>query len=214
MLAYRVISLSPARQKDEAGTLAQRNWPKSKAGEVLLLVLDSSEAVAAQSRLTAAELDKSFAEGQQFLKDQRPAPRDALALLAAAREQAKATGKRMWVVSGGPRCGPCFRLARWMDEHHALLEKDYVLVKIIGGVDKNADVVGSLLPGSKSSGIPYHAIMEPDDQILITSTGPVGNIGMPGGIEGIRHLKRMLEQTAQRLTAADIAALEQSLKPQ
>jgi hypothetical protein len=119
----------------------------------------------------------------------------------------------MWVVSGGPRCGPCFLLARWMDDQHAVLEKDYVLVKIIGGVDKNSEAVNPLLPGSKSSGIPYHAITEPDGKVLITSKGPLGNIGMQSEVEDIRHLKRMLEQTAKRLSSAEIAALEESLAP-
>jgi len=36
---------------------------------------------------------------------------------------------------------------------------------------------------------------------------------MPGAVEDIRHLKRMLEQTAKKLSAADIAALEESLAP-
>jgi hypothetical protein len=93
------------------------------------------------------------------------------------------------------------------------LEKDYVLVKIIGGVDKNPEAVDPLLPGSKSQGIPYHAIVEPDGKVLITSKGPLGNIGMPSEVEDIRHLKRMLEQTAQKLSAAEIAALEKSLAP-
>jgi hypothetical protein len=135
-----------------------------------------------------------------------------MAILAAAREEAKASGRRMWVVSGGPRCGPCFRLARWMNDQHSLLEKDYVLVKILGGVDKNSDAVVPLLPGAEGSGIPYHAILEPDDKVLITSKGRDGNIGMPGGAEGISHLKRMLVETSRRLSAAEIAVLENSLK--
>jgi Thioredoxin-like len=213
VLAYRVLSMSSKRQKHEAAAIAERKWPKPEAGEVLFVVLDSTDAVVAHVRLKAKQLDAAFARGRQFLSVQRPAQRDALVLLAAAREEAKASGRRMWVVSGGPRCGPCFRLARWMDDQHALLEKDYVLVKIVGGVDKNSEAVNRLLPGSKSSGIPYHAIMEPDGKVLITSTGPLGNIGMPSEVEEIRHLKRMLEQTAKRLSAVEIAALEESLAP-
>lgn len=211
--AYRVLSMSPKRQQDEAAAIAERKWPKPEAGEVLLVVLDNTEAVVTHVRLKTEQLDAGLSEGRLFLGAQRPAQRDALAMLAAAREEAKASGRRMWVVSGGPRCGPCFRLARWMDDQHAVLEKDYVLVKIIGGVDKNSEAVDPLLPGSKSSGIPYHAIMEPDGKVLITSKGPLGNIGMPSQVEDIRHLKRMLEQTAQRLSAVEIAALEVSLAP-
>ena len=55
--------------------------------------------------------------------------------------------------------------------------------------------------------------MEPDGKVLITSKGPFGNIGMPSEVEGIRHLKQMLEQTAQRLSPAEIDALEKSLAP-
>jgi hypothetical protein len=211
--AYRVLSMSPKRQKDGAAAIAERKWPKPEAGEVLLVVLDNTEAVVTHVRLTAEQLDAALSEGRRFLSVQRPAQRDAIALLAAAREEAKVSGRRVWVVSGGPRCGPCFRLARWMDDQHAVLEKDFVLVKIIGGVDKNSEAVDPLLPGSKSSGIPYHAIIEPDGKVLITSKGPLGNIGMPSEVEDIRHLKRMLEQTAQRLSAAEIAALEVSLAP-
>jgi hypothetical protein len=211
--AYRLLSMSPARQKEEATVIAERKWPKPESDEVVLAVLDAKEAVMAHVRLKVAQLDTALSEGRQFLAAQRPAQRDTLGLLAAAREEAKSSGRRMWVVSGGPRCGPCFQLARWMDDQHALLEKDYVLVKIIGGVDMNSEVVGPLLPGSKSSGIPFHAIMDPDGKVLITSKGPLGNIGMPSEVEGIRHLKRMLEQTAQRLSAAEIAALEVSLTP-
>jgi hypothetical protein len=205
--------MTPVRQKDEAGAIAERKWPKPEVGEVLFVVLDHAEAVVAHVRLKAEKRDAALSEGRQFLSVHRPAQRDALALLAAAQEEAKKSGRRIWVVSSGPRCRPCFMLARWMDDQHAVLEKDYVLVKIMGGVDKNSEAVDSLLPNSKSSGIPYYAIMEPDGKVLITSKGPGGNIAMPGAVEDIRHLKRMLEQTAKRLSAADIAALAESLAP-
>jgi hypothetical protein len=55
--------------------------------------------------------------------------------------------------------------------------------------------------------------MEPDGKVLITSKGPLGNIGMPTEIEDIRHLKRMLEETSQKLSRAQIAALAESLAP-
>jgi hypothetical protein len=211
--AYRVLSVSSQKRQEEAAAIADHKWPRPEAGEVLLVVLDHTAAVTAHVRLKAQQLDASLSEGRHFLAAERPPQRDAAALLAAAREEARASGRRMWVVSGGSRCGPCFRLARWMDDQHALLEKDYVLVKIMGGVDKNSEAVDPLLPGSQSSGIPYHAIVEPDGKVLITSKGPLGNIGMPSEVEDIRHLKRMLDETAQKLSAAEIAALEASLAP-
>lgn len=209
--AYRVISVSPERAKSQAAELAARKWPTAAAGHAVVLVLDEGGGIAAELTIRAAERDESLSEARQLLAKHRPAQRDAAELLASAQAEAKASGRRLWVISGGPRCGPCFRLARWMDYQHALLEKDYVLVKVLGGVDKNAEVIAPLLPGSQSEGIPFHAIVEPDGKVLITSKGPLGNIGMPSDPEGVRHLRKMLEATAQKLTADEIAQLEKSL---
>lgn len=177
------------------------------------MVLGEDGEIAAELTLSAAERDESLSEARRLLAKHRPVQRDAAELLSAAQQEAKQSGRRLWVISGGPRCGPCFRLARWMDDQHALLEKDYVLVKVLGAVDKNAEVVAPLLPGSQSEGIPFHSITEPDGKVLITSRGPLGNIGMPSEPEGIRHLTKMLESTVQKLTAAEIAELANSLAP-
>ncbi len=88
---------------------------------------------------------------RKLLVAHRRAERDAAALLAAAQAEAKASGRRLWVVSGGPRCGPCFKLARWMNDQHELLEKDYVLVKVMQVLDKNSDAADRLLPGGPTS---------------------------------------------------------------
>ncbi len=209
--AYRVISVSPERAKAEAAELAARQWPAAAAGQAIVLVLSEAGEVFESLTISAATRDKSLSEARQLLAKHRPAQRDAAELLASAQAEAKQSGRRLWVISGGPRCGPCFRLARWMEGQHALLEKDYVLVKVMGGMDKNAEVIDPLLPGSQSEGIPFHAIVEPDGKVLITSKGPLGNIGMPSEPEGVRHLRKMLEATAQKLTAEEIAQLEKSL---
>ncbi|HTM55562.1 MAG TPA: thioredoxin family protein [Pirellulales bacterium] len=211
ILAYRLISVSPQQQENEAAGISQRKWSKPQPGEIVLILLDENGNEVASVRLASKAFDEALAEGRKFLATHRPPQRDTLQLLSAARDEAKASGRRMWVVSGGPRCGPCFRLARWMDDQHSLLEKDYVLVKIMGGLDKNSEAVNPLLPGAEGEGIPFYAILEPDNTVLITSKGPDGNIGMPTEPEDFRHVRRMLEQTAQRLTAAEIAELEKSL---
>lgn len=46
------------------------------------------------------------------------------------RKQAELDGRKVWVIIGGRRCGPCFQMARWIDRQHELLEKDYVIVKL------------------------------------------------------------------------------------
>jgi len=97
-----------------------------------------------------------------------------------------------------------------MDDQHVILEKDYVIVKVMGGLDEHAEDVIKLLNRPKS-GIPWHAITDADVTVLTTSTGPLGNIGMPSSVEGIRHLREMLKQTAQRLTDDDLDRLAKSL---
>ncbi len=63
----------------------------------------------------------------------------------------------------------------------------------------------------KKHGIPWHAITEPDGTVLTTSDGPLGNIGMPSSVEGIRHFRRMLQSTARRMSTGDIDKLIESL---
>ena len=64
----------------------------------------------------------------------------------------------MWVIQGGPRCGPCFRLARWIEDHHATLDKDYVIVKLMEGIDEHVTEALAGLPIKDGDGIPWFAI--------------------------------------------------------
>jgi hypothetical protein len=61
-------------------------------------------------------------------------------------------------------------------------------------------------------GIPFHAIFNSDGKLLIDSNGPLGNIGSPGGIEGKKHLRKMLMESRKRLTDAEIDTLVESIK--
>ncbi len=51
------------------------------------------------------------------------------------------------------------------------------------------------------------AIAERDGTVLITSDGPLGNIGFPNTEERSRYLREMLGRTAQRLSADELDAL-------
>ena len=70
------------------------------------------------------------------------------------------------------------------------------------------------LSRDKFGGIPWYAITEPDGKVLVTSDGPLGNIGMPGSIEDLRHFRQILDQTAQRMTPDEKEALIKSLSPE
>ena len=149
---------------------------------------------------------------ESWLEADKHAPRkqDALLALTAARKEARATNRRVWIVYGGPRCGPCFRLARWMDDQRVTLAKDYVVLKVMAGVDEHVVEVIDPLPRKEQS-IPWHAITEPDGKVLVTSEGPQGNIGAPGTVESLRHFRHMLDRTIQQLAPEDVDRLMQSL---
>jgi hypothetical protein len=60
------------------------------------------------------------------------------------------------------------------------------------------------LPVRDGDGVPWFVITEPDGTILGTSESPLGNIGFPGSVEGIRHFRRMLDRTVQRLEPDEV----------
>ncbi len=211
VLRYLTVRVDAAELKTEAATIKKFGWPVPSPGTVVLVALAGNEETIATKPIEAHPRLTALVTGDAFLKEHMPPVRDALATLIAAREEAKKTGRRVWIVHGGPRCGPCFRLARWIEEHHATLEKDFVMVKVMEGLDEHAAEVISQLPEAQGDGIPWFAITEPEGSILATSHGPLGNIGFPGSVEGARHLRQMLARTARKLSAAEVGELIKSL---
>ena len=213
ILGYLSVRVEAEELKTEAATIKKFGWPIPSPGTVVLVALDGNEKTIAAKPIEAHPRLTALATGDAFLKAHMPPVRDALATLTAAREDAKKTGRRVWIVHGGPRCGPCFRLAHWIEEHHATLEKDFVMFKVMEGLDEHAAEVISQLPEAQGDGIPWFAITEPDGSILFTSHAALGNIGFPGSVEGARHLRQMLDRTARKLSAAEIDGLIKSVSP-
>jgi hypothetical protein len=211
ILSYLSVRVEAAELKTEAATIKRFGWPIPSPGRVVLVALGGNEETIAAKPIEAYPRLTALATGDAFLKQHMPPVRDALATLIAAREEARKTGRRVWIVHGGPRCGPCFRLARWIEEHHATLEKDFVMVKVMGGLDEHAAEVIGQLPEAQGDGIPWFAITEPDGTILTTSHGALGNIGFPGSVEGLRHFRQMLDRTARKLSTAELDELIKSL---
>src|SRR5262249_51721145 len=179
ILRYLPVRVEPGELKAEAATLQKHGWPIPAPGQVVLVALDGDQRTLATRTIAAAPLAVATGMGDDFLKQHSPPTRDARAGLTAARDEARKTGRRVWVVIGGPRCGPCFRLGRWIDEHHATLEKDFVIVKVMEGLDEHAGEIVKELPIQDGDGIPWYAITEPDGTILTTSRGALGNMGFP-----------------------------------
>jgi hypothetical protein len=211
VLNYLPIVVEPGELKAEAAVLTLHGWPAPEPGQIVLAVLDGERLTMATRRIAAEPADAALATADAFLRQHKPPTRDAIETVTGARDAARKTGRRVWIVHGGPRCGPCFRLGRWMDEHHDALDRDFVVAKVMGGLDAHADQVLKELPEIAGNGIPWHAITEPDGTILVTSDGPAGNIGCPVSIEDLRHFRRMLEKTVRKLTASEVDGLVTSL---
>jgi hypothetical protein len=177
----------------------------------VLVVLDGDQKIIAGQRIATNKVATAVDIGVDFLKQNRPPTRNAVTLLDEARSEAKRSGRRVWVIEGGPRCGPCFRLARWIEDHHATLDKDYVIVKLTAGIDEHVTEVIAGLPIKGGDGIPWFAITEPDGTVLAISRGPLGNIGFPASVEEIRHFRQMLKRSVQRITPDEVDRLINSL---
>ncbi len=213
IVRYLPVRVGPGELKTGAAFLGKNGWPLPAPGQIVLVALNGDRETIATTTIAADPAAAATRLGEGFLKQHLPPTRDARALLAAARDEARKTGRRVWIIDSGPRCAPCFRLGRWIDDHHAALEKDFVIVKVMGGLDAHAAEVVKELPIADGDGIPWYAITEPDGTILVTSHGSLGNIGFPSTLEGIRHFRQMLERTARKLTAVEVDDLIRSLSP-
>lgn len=211
ILCYLPLVISPQRFESDAATITQLGWQRPQTGEIVLLAIAGDGRQVASQRIAIANVDSAVQGAKAFLKQHAPPARDARVLLKDAQRDAKKTGRRVWTVISGPRCGPCFRLARWMEEQQALLAKDYVVLKLMEGLDKGAWEVSEELKQPITAGIPWMAITEADGTVLVTSDAPLGNTGFPTSFEDLRHLRNMLSCTAQRLTAEERESIVQSL---
>jgi hypothetical protein len=100
---------------------------------------------------------------------------------------------------------------RWIEDHHTTLDKDYVVVKLMGGIDEHFTEAMARLPINDGDGIPWFAFTEPDGTILAISRGPLGNIGFPASVEEVRHFRQMLDRSVRRISADEVVRLINSL---
>ncbi|MCA9263070.1 MAG: thioredoxin family protein [Planctomycetales bacterium] len=175
---------------------------KTEAGE------DSS---AAAERSTATQLDAAHVA--EMLARFAPEPLDARALWDQAFSEAKETNRRVLVQETATWCGPCHRLARFLEEHRSRWEKDYVWIRIDQRWEGADEVMNRLKEGYRG-GIPWFAIVDADGTALANSDGPNGNIGFPTEPEEIDHLLTMFRSTRHRLRDEDLEAMRTSLERQ
>ena len=168
--------------------------------------------------LTAAELVTKDKEINMealaaFVKRHAPPALDARKLLDDALAQAKRENKRVLVQETAVWCGPCDRLARFLDQNRALWEKDYIWVPMNIRWSGEAEIM-KRLRGEAEGGLPWLAILDADGKVLVTSNKPDdgSNIGYPSDDDSVKHFTHMLKTTAQRMTANDLSGLKSALE--
>lgn len=98
-------------------------------------------------------------------------------------------------------------LEEFLDKSHQHFESDYVVVKIdIQNMAHGEDVAGRIRKITEG-GIPWMVILKANGDELITSDGPMGNIGYPFQPAEIEHFMSMLKATSKRTTAEQMAAI-------
>lgn len=194
----------------------------AKHGYPFLTILDADGKPLANQDTASLEIDGAdITKGHDpqklmaLLVRHQAERRQARQVLADGLDKARSAGKRVFLHFGAPWCVWCHRLEDWMarPEIHAILDKDFVDVKIdidrmAGGKEELARFVGS-----DGSGIPWFAFLDADGKTLATSDpGGGGNIGFPATDPEIEHFQKMLASAARNLTPADAAALATALR--
>jgi RNA polymerase sigma factor (sigma-70 family) len=185
----------------------------------LLVVLSDDGSVAAKHPLRLEQGGKLDRRGlSRFLLGQRLAARDAETMLADALVKAKAEGKSVFLIFSASWCGPCRRLARFLDSQMAELERHYVFVRPDISRDEHAESLRERYPESQGGGIPWYAILDASGKPRITSntakptrqTGST-NVAFPGTRRGVEHFLKMLKETAPHLSVDKLAELGKAL---
>jgi hypothetical protein len=191
--------------------LEQHDWQVPKDNHILAYALDTDgkELGRLDSDIRRPEAPAQVAS---FIHQNAPKANDAEEKWNAAFAEANKSNRRVWARVSSRYCGPCFRLTRWLDKHHKLFEKDYVMLKIDSGRDQNGESVAERITGGGQYGVPFHAIYDQIGKLLVTSEGPLGNIGNPTGIDGKKQIRKMLLQSRKNLTDVEIDQLVASIE--
>lgn len=157
-----------------------------------------------------------------FLLEHRRPTRDARVMLAEGLAKAKATDRRVFLIASASWCGPCRRLARFLDANKEELERYFVFVKLDENRDRHArELVGPYQRKGDLNGVPWYVILDEAGAALATSNAEEAegdavstNIGFPTTRGGIEHFSTMLRRTAPRLSEERLDALLRQLGKQ
>ncbi|MGZ0165154.1 MAG: M56 family metallopeptidase [Planctomycetales bacterium] len=192
--------------------VASKNWPEPEQDKVFLVAVNAAGQKLGQVDLKIDAPDAA-SEAAEFISAHAPAQADARKKWDAAFAEAKRSGRKVWARIGQRYCGPCFSMSRWLDDNRELLEQDYVLLKIDNVRDEHGvEITKRIVSDREHFGVPFHAIFDADQKLLIDSDGPTGNIGHPSGFEGLNHVEKMLDESRTNLSDAQIRQVVTTLE--
>ena len=180
--------------------------------EVIFLVLGNNAEELGRITVNALEAD-SAAMVAKFIEANRIADIDAQKTLDDALILAKSSDRKVWLQFSQTRCGPCFRLSRWIDKHKKVLDKAYVFIKVDDIRNKNGRKLWKKYVGKRSMGIPFSVVLDAEGVTLEESLDNQGsNIGFPSTFEDSLGFRRIFNATAkERLSPEEIDALVKSI---
>ncbi len=205
-VATSAVDMTP----EDAAFVKEHDFQLPQPGHVAVYAFDAQG-----QPLGKLDVDVAAADAAQlaaaFVKEHAPKRADAQEKWEEAFAEARRSRRRVLARVSQRYCGPCFMLARWLKDQDELLAKDYVLLKVDDYRDEHGREVAERLTQGNQHGIPFFAIFDENEKMLIDSAAPTGNIGYPSSEEGKTHLRKMLVETRQNLADADIDTLVGSL---
>jgi hypothetical protein len=198
---------APERAAELKTLLARWKLASPSPDDALFAIVDHNGHLVAAT--TAKQLGPDKMDARRltaFLNEHRAPVPDAQTRLADALAQAKRENKRVLIEQSGAWCGWCHILARYLETHRSLIEKDYVWIMLDRRFAHGQEVIEKLRPKAEG-GVPWMVILDSDGKPLITSDGPRGNLGYPGDVKDRPHFAKMLHSTAQHLSDAEINIL-------
>jgi beta-lactamase regulating signal transducer with metallopeptidase domain len=217
VLNYAIVGLEVSGGEAATAKFLERYKVSPPAPDgVVLVALNADGHVVAKTdgRELFAGKEPSAEVLSQWLQKQAPQLPDAEKLLADALAQAKLENKRVFLRENSPGAGAySVRLDRYVEQHRALIDKDYVCLKIDVRCP-NADAVINRIRDydmrDYSGGgftLPWMIILDAAGKPLVSGTSPHGNIGIPESAQETSYFAWMLRATAQRLTDEEITKL-------